>query len=121
MPARLCEHLKADGHRCGSPAMRNRSRCYFHLQPRPTPPPAPAHLSIRLPDLSDKSSIPSVIQYICQRLLDGSLDPIVAGRLLYGIQIILSAARAESRSPAADPEWPELARQLVALDRRRPN
>jgi hypothetical protein len=32
---RTCEHIKRDGKRCGSPALRRRRFCYFHnpLQP----------------------------------------------------------------------------------------
>ena len=29
---RLCQHTKDDGALCGSPAMRRRSYCYFHLE-----------------------------------------------------------------------------------------
>ena len=29
---RLCQHTKDDGELCGSPAMRRRSYCYFHLE-----------------------------------------------------------------------------------------
>ena len=28
---RLCQHTKDDGKLCGSPAMRGKSYCYFHL------------------------------------------------------------------------------------------
>jgi len=28
----ICTHIKSDGIRCGSPAMRGHSRCYFHLK-----------------------------------------------------------------------------------------
>lgn len=29
---KICTHIKFDGVRCGSPAMRGNSRCYFHLK-----------------------------------------------------------------------------------------
>ena len=28
---RHCEHVKANGHFCGSPAMRGRNYCFFHI------------------------------------------------------------------------------------------
>ena len=28
---RHCEHVKANGHFCGSPAMRGRNYCFFHM------------------------------------------------------------------------------------------
>ncbi|HLH09096.1 MAG TPA: hypothetical protein VKW78_17800 [Terriglobales bacterium] len=48
----ICIHIKSDGVRCGSPALRGHSRCYFHLrqfyrdkprrQPALPPPPSPS-------------------------------------------------------------------------------
>ncbi|HYL13004.1 MAG TPA: hypothetical protein VEV41_08205 [Terriglobales bacterium] len=32
----ICEHIKNDGIRCGSPALRGRSFCYFHKRWRET-------------------------------------------------------------------------------------
>jgi hypothetical protein len=30
MPTRICRHIKSNGLRCGSPALRDQARCYFH-------------------------------------------------------------------------------------------
>jgi len=93
VPLRLCDHIKPDGHRCGSPAMRGRSRCYFHLRPRS----AALRRRFRLPDLTNKRSLRSALNHISQGMADGSLDPLLAGRLIYAVQTVLYSFNIEER------------------------
>jgi len=100
MPLRLCEHLKADGHRCGSPAMRGHSRCYFHLRPRSAARPR----RFLLPDLTNKNSISPALNQISQGMLDGSVDGKAFGHLIHAINTLVRIFNTESRLAASVPK-----------------
>ncbi len=88
-----CRHIKVDGIRCGSPALRNEPFCYYHHNTRR---PVPKHeLEARrgmqgifeLPNPEDRSAIQHAIGQVLQRIAANELDPRRAGLLLYGLQI----------------------------------
>ncbi len=106
---RHCEHVKANGHFCGSPAMRGRSYCFFHiidigrrlrlqryfdhgLQ-------APA---IELPLLEDAASIQLALVQVTDALLKGTLDRKTAGLVLYSLQTASLNLRNVQKEAEAD-------------------
>src|SRR5690242_20183127 len=86
-----CRHLFADGHRCGSPALRREELCYYHHTTRR----AVADLRARrarssefeLPPIDDRSGILASIAEVLQRIAACAIDNKRAGLLLYGLQL----------------------------------
>ncbi len=75
-----CMHVRANGVRCGSPAMRGDAFCYFHdrLYNRPS--------EAEFPFLEDAASIQMAIMQVLDGLRRGKLDRGVANSLLFGLQ-----------------------------------
>ncbi len=93
---RTCEHIKSNGEFCGSPALRGRAYCYFHLTYRgrrlrtqkqvmnmECPP-------LELPALEDANSIQLALMQVMDALIQGRISTKVSGHLLYGLQIASS-------------------------------
>lgn len=82
-----CEHFKTNGVRCGSPALRNRSFCFFHQrafdlrQLRRERPGSGLHL----PLLEDANAIQIAVQDVVHAVAEDRLDPRRAGSILYGL------------------------------------
>ena len=87
-----CEHIKANGLRCGSPALRERRYCYFHFcahdlrRRRRQHPNAP----FVLPLLEDANSIQMAIQQVAEAVLEERIDNKRAGLLLFALQTAAS-------------------------------
>ena len=106
---RHCEHVKANGHFCGSPAMRGRHYCYFHIihigrQLRleryavhglQAPP-------IELPLLEDAASIQLALMQVTEALLHGTLDRKTGGLVLYALQTASSNLRNMQKEAEAE-------------------
>jgi hypothetical protein len=75
-----CQHIKVDGSRCGSPAMRQRKFCYYHLRATIQP------KRLEMPLLEDAPSVQLGIMRVCNAIASGSIDSKKAGLLLYGLQ-----------------------------------
>ena len=75
-----CMHVRANGVRCGSPAMRENAFCYFHdrIYNRP--------YEQEFPPLEDAASIQLAIMQVLDGLRRGKLDRGVANSLLFGLQ-----------------------------------
>jgi hypothetical protein len=107
-PVERCQHIKVNGDRCGSPALRDRKSCHFNDRCSPvqvdvstsaTVPPAPFFL----PVLEDAPSIRLAIAQICEHLLHRRLDAKKAGVLLYAMQVASSNLDRESNDrPSKD-------------------
>ena len=93
---RTCEHIKSNGEFCGSPALRGRAYCYFHLtfvgrrlrtqkqvMNMECPP-------LELPALEDANSIQLALMQVMDALIHGRISTKVSGQLLYGLQIASS-------------------------------
>jgi hypothetical protein len=97
--ARQCEHIKTNGEFCGSPALRGRNYCYFHLtyigrrlraerlharamaaaaDPRVVP--------LELPPLEDANSVQMAVMQVIDAILHNRLDNKRAGLVLYALQ-----------------------------------
>ncbi len=75
-----CMHVRANGVRCGCPAMRQNAFCFFHdrLYNRP--------FEESFPFLEDAASIQMAIMQVLDGLRRGKLDRGVANSLLFGLQ-----------------------------------
>jgi hypothetical protein len=86
-----CRHIFHDGHRCGSPALREEEFCYYHhtsrrpIQEAPTRRRRQSRFTVPSPE--DRSAIQTSIGLVLTRLASNDLDPRRAGLLLYGLQI----------------------------------
>jgi len=96
---RQCKHVKANGEFCGSPALRGRSYCYFHLthigrrlraarsQARTqTQAPENAVVPLDLPPFEDANSIQISLMQVVDALLYNRIDTKRAGLVLYALQ-----------------------------------
>jgi hypothetical protein len=97
--ARQCEHIKASGEFCGSPALRGRRYCYFHLtqigrrlRAERVHAKAMANsvdasvVPLELPAFEDANSIQIALMQVVDAILQNRLDPKRAGLVLYALQ-----------------------------------
>ena len=101
-----CQHVKINGTQCGSPAMRGRRLCYFHLNasslqtfrmgdPRCITP-------YTLPLLEDAESIQIALMRVTDLIVKDLLQPKQAGLILYALQTASSnLSRAEFQPRAS--------------------
>jgi hypothetical protein len=85
---RTCRHIKPNGLRCKSPALKETYFCYFHSKLRSLgAEPYEKFGPMRLPSPEDPASILFSIAKITDALIKGSIEPRKAGQLLYAMQI----------------------------------
>lgn len=83
-----CRHIKTNGLRCRSAALRGKAFCYFHAKFHThVQGPMAKYADLELPLPEDSASILLSIHRISLALLHGSLDSKRAGQLLFGLQI----------------------------------
>jgi hypothetical protein len=92
MPFELCRHVKSNGRRCESPALRKQQWCFFHerlhtrhryiRESKATLPDTP----LRIPSLEDPESIQIGISLVVEALATGRIDDKRASVLLRGLQ-----------------------------------
>ncbi len=87
-----CNHFKADGGRCGSPAIKGKRLCFAHLRAR-----YPRQNGL-LPALSDDETVACAAMQVARALREQSLDPRTAALLLWSLQIAKSTFRDASDS-----------------------
>ena len=98
-----CEHIKANGLRCGSPALRQRRYCYFHFcahdlrRRRRQQPNAP----FVLPLLEDANSIQMAIQQVAEAVLEERIDNKRAGLVLFALQTAAAISRTRTSNPSS--------------------
>jgi hypothetical protein len=101
-PTPLCRHIKSDGIVCKSPALRGKSKCYYH-QPRPaaSDPTAERRYAYRqyalrglkpeefqhLIALGDKDAINRALSVVIAALAADEIHPRRAGAILYALQM----------------------------------
>jgi hypothetical protein len=95
-----CRHIKPNGTRCQSPALRGHAFCYFHSRLHST-----TRIGImddvRLPLPEDAAAIQLSIARISEALLASRIDCKHAAQLLWGLQI---ASQTVPRGAERDPE-----------------
>jgi len=117
MQYETCRHVKEDGAYCGSPALRDRKYCYYHLMQRGRRLRRARALRDNLPyrleihSLDNLYAVRAALTDIAQALAAGQLEPRTAGKLLYAIQQVsatnrrieqMEAAQLENRKDAKD-------------------
>jgi hypothetical protein len=96
---RQCEHIKTNGEFCGSPALRGRNYCYFHLTNighrlragrnharAQANSPETAVVPLELPPFEDAHSIQTALMKVVDALLHNRIDTKRAGLVLYALQ-----------------------------------
>jgi len=93
---RNCEYLKPNGEFCGSPALRGRDYCHWHLtcvarrlsaeKQEATQDRTP----LELPPLEDANSVQLAVMMVIDAMLHNRVGPRMSGHLLYALQIASS-------------------------------
>ena len=100
----LCRHIKSNGIICRSPALRGKARCFYHqpsLAPRSPYPERRDYRAYALRGLTPaefqrllvSGDRPSILRAVCAvttALAADEISPRRAGRILYGLQCLLS-------------------------------
>ncbi len=95
-----CRHLKEDGTYCGSPALADRSYCYYHLNllgrrlRRAQALRRGLACPVQLPPLDSLRGIHIALAEVLEALAHGQLEPRAAGQMLYALQQTTSVLRA---------------------------
>ena len=76
-----CQHIKVDGTRCGSPALRQKMFCYFHNRIRKL------HIAPLAPVLEDANSVQFALSEVLQSLQEDKIEPKKAAAMGYILQI----------------------------------
>jgi hypothetical protein len=83
-----CRHIKPNGLRCKSPALKGNAFCYYHARLHTLgKEPYGKFGPMRLPVPEDAASIQLSIAQISDALINDRIDAKRAGRLLYALQI----------------------------------
>ena len=89
---RICEHIKDDGIRCGTPAVNGRHFCYYHCRAH--------HPGARISTRAYRSPIPDsvaslqiAIAHTLQALTSGDIPPKQANSIFYGIHLATKLLR----------------------------
>src|SRR5438552_2316999 len=94
-----CEHIHLTGMRCGSPALRGQSHCYYHTEVCRERPVTAANI----PALDHALNIQQTTRDLMTQIIAGHLDTKRCGLLLYALQIASSNMRwvqSESTRPS---------------------
>ena len=91
----LCQHVKFDGVRCGSPALRNKPHCFYHNRVRRLR----TH-KVVLPLLENAHAINFTIQQTIEALLNQKIDRKDVSHILFGLKIA-SLNLKQAKEPAA--------------------
>jgi hypothetical protein len=92
MSATICEHIKENGARCGSPAMHKRTFCYFHwrLYRHNLPVDAPEY---QVPALDSERGIQLAVAHVIRGTYSGKLDNDTARVALAAIRLAAQSLR----------------------------
>jgi len=107
MQYETCRHVKEDGTYCGSPALRDRKYCYYHLMQRGRRLRRARALRDNLPyrleiqSLDNVYAVRDALTDIAQALAAGQLESRTAGKLLYAIQQVSATNRRIEQMEAA--------------------
>ncbi len=88
---RRCEHIKANGTQCGSPALREGKVCYFHREAQAQRVKVcgengKTSAQMLVPVFEDATSIQMMVRQVTILVLEGKIDNKRAGLVLYALQ-----------------------------------
>lgn len=84
----ICEHIKTNGIRCGSPALRGEPFCYYHSEARRA-----RFGGIFIPPLEDPEAIQLVLTDLARALIDRAILPKDATILAYILQTAVANSK----------------------------
>ena len=137
MPTEFCRHIRINGERCGSPALRSETFCYYHVEqdrrhrrsnPRSSATPTILHpmtlqdgsqreptlaaptepLQLDFPPLEDRHSIQLALSLVINALAQNRIDHKSAALILYGLQVASSNARTLDSATTPDKPTPKV-------------
>ncbi|HVZ19395.1 MAG TPA: hypothetical protein VG897_19910 [Terriglobales bacterium] len=82
----ICEHIKDNGFRCGTPAVKGRPFCYYHGRAHAHTPRI-GERGYRAPLVETVESLQLIVTQITEALGAGRITDKTAGKLLYAVQI----------------------------------
>jgi hypothetical protein len=82
-----CRHIKTNGIKCHSPAMRGSCFCYFHGRSRIYVARPPRQHRFKLPPLERPSDLLPALNQVIQAIASGHIDNTRASKLLHAIQL----------------------------------
>lgn len=98
-----CQHIKANGVQCGSPALRTQRHCFFHDQHRRRTYEfdlyEPAKSALNLPALEDANSIQVVLTEVLRLILTRHIDHKSASLLLRALRLAAANVKFTSFEP----------------------
>ena len=97
----ICEHIKDNGLRCGSPALRGRHFCYFHSRAH-LPTGRFGHRNYRAAVPETTESLMIAAAHVMQALATGDAPPKLANSMLYGLNLSKNLLRMKSYYPDKD-------------------
>lgn len=119
-----CRHTKPSGLRCGSPALRGHSFCYYHSEvhahQRRHSSAEARELPLQLPPLEDAHSIQLALMEIGQAILTDRISDKKAGLLLYMLQtasINVKRIDEDHSEELLRQDYPEAVEEMEALKR----
>jgi hypothetical protein len=95
---RECRHIKEDGRRCRTGALKGKPYCYFHMNLKRTV----RRPSIEIPPLEDSTSVLLGIGQVMRLLRLDTMDMKRAGLMLYGLQIASSVIKQREQGKPED-------------------
>lgn len=84
---RICQHIKTNGVRCGSPALRERAFCFYHYETRRY------RFGVYIPPLEDADAIQAALTDLARAVADTTYDLKRASLLAYILQTASANAR----------------------------
>jgi hypothetical protein len=100
---RRCQHIKANGIQCGSPALREQNYCYFHTQWRCKSRDIDVHVrgrgTITIPTLEDANSIQVGLAEVMRLLVSHQIDDRTASLLLRALRTAVANLKHTSFEP----------------------
>jgi hypothetical protein len=110
-----CGYIKPDGAKCGSPALRGKSHCYYHDPARAsTRRAARARFFLELPLLEHPGAVQAAVRQISQVLGENNVFFRPAMRLLYALEF---ATREEDESGRGATSSRPLSRPSIRIAR----
>ena len=111
MTVNICEHIKDNGFRCGTPAIRGRHFCYYHSRAH-----APSGLGTRryrAPIPETIESLQLTLLHITEALGSNTINEKLAGKLLYSVQLAtnllkMKVAERQTSEPEGAPFQPSV-------------
>jgi len=84
----ICRHIRTNGLRCQSPALKGSAYCYYHVRVHRTGKTSSGLWDdVKLPVLEDASTVQLALSEVVSAMLSSRLDARRAGLLLYALQI----------------------------------